>query len=271
MHQDIDGHQHTQVAGSGSHSCQMYSSSIEHANLIIPFFVHGLTTHYKCACTTDSYTQADLINLFKEKNFDLTPHIASAQFTHFSSQNTYIHEGIFEADRTLSILKDFCQSAIQEGYKGIYVSGDAEWSLANEESVEKLLDYESKVNRLTTTMPIVGLCLYDANKISYGTMHNVMRVHPEICIDDMRVQSPYYVTPDMYEHIKDTSMPGTEYVHILSDLKAKELKNRTDIEASKSHLAELELLNSTMMDRELKMIELKNRIAELEKNQGNET
>jgi hypothetical protein len=272
MHQAIDGeNQHTHESVIGSHSCQVYTSSSEHAELIIPFFVRGLAAHFKCVCTTDSYTQDELIHLFHEKNVDLTSYIASGQFTYFSSRETYAHTGIFDANRTLTIFKDFCTTAIQEGYKGMYVSGDAAWSLANEDSISRLLDYESKVNRLTSTMPIVGLCLYDAHKISYETMYNVMRVHPEIRVDDVRVKSPYYVPPDVYERIKDKSAPATECIQLLSDLKAMELKTRADTEANKSHVSELELLNSTMMDRELKMIELKNRIAELEKSQTSKT
>ncbi len=268
MHQVTEGQQQRVHDGhNGSHSCQLYASSQEHADLITPFFVRGLTSQYKCVCTTDSYTKDDLIGLFREKDFDLTPYITSGQFIHFSARDTYAQTGIFDANRTLSIFKDICTCAIQEKYKGIYVSGDVVWSLANEESIGRLLDYESMVNRLTSTMPIVGLCLYDANKISYGTVYNVLRVHPEIRVDDIQIKSPHYIPPDVYECVKDTTVPASEYLPILSDLKAAELQYRSEVKERNTHISELELLNSTMVDRELKMIELKNRIAELEKEQ----
>lgn len=249
----------------GSHACKVYRSNQELTDLIVPFFIHGLTNHEKCVYTSDTYTKADIINIFSVQSFDLIPYIEREDFLLFTSLDIYTKNGAFNVDTVLSGFTDFCEQALHQGYKGFRVSGEAEWALDPKIGMKQLLAYESRVNTVISPHPITGLCLYNQTKFSFPTLFNLLRVHPELYIDDARVKSPYYISSDVYEALEQDTFTQELYEHLLSSIKQdaqEEQKTKTEHNA---HIVELERMNNAMVGRELKMIELKAQIAKLEK------
>lgn len=48
----------------------------------------------------------------------------------------------FNIDRMLKKLEDELDTALKDGYKGLWASGDMTWELGSEKNFDKLLDYE---------------------------------------------------------------------------------------------------------------------------------
>jgi hypothetical protein len=64
--------------------------------------------------------------------------------------------------------------------------------------VEHLLGYESELNRITSSSPVVVLCLYDLDRFSGEVVVNVVKTHPQILIQGILVENPYHVGPDEF-------------------------------------------------------------------------
>jgi hypothetical protein len=64
--------------------------------------------------------------------------------------------------------------------------------------VEHLIGYESELNRVTCSSPVVVLCLYDLDRFGGEVVVNVVKTHPQVLIQGILVENPYYVGPDEF-------------------------------------------------------------------------
>jgi hypothetical protein len=64
--------------------------------------------------------------------------------------------------------------------------------------VEHLIGYESELNRVTSCCPAIVLCLYDLDLFSGEVIINIVRTHPQVLIQGILVENPYYVGPDEF-------------------------------------------------------------------------
>ena len=85
-----------------------------------------------------------------------------------------------------------------EGYSFCRLVGEMTWALRDVPGVEHLVGYESELNRITSSSPVVVLCLYDLDRFSGEVVVNVVKTHPQILIQGILVENPYHVGPDEF-------------------------------------------------------------------------
>ena len=85
-----------------------------------------------------------------------------------------------------------------EGYSFCRLVGEMTWALRDVPGVEHLIGYESELNRITSSSPVVVLCLYDLDRFSGEVVVNVVKTHPQVLIQGILVENPYHVEPDEF-------------------------------------------------------------------------
>jgi hypothetical protein len=121
-----------------------------------------------------------------------------AAFTAAYAQKTYCPDGTFIPDRMLATLRDFYDQSVDQGYPHCRVSGEMGWALKKLPGSDRLMEYESLVNRVVTTHPVTAVCQYDANRFDGATILKCLEVHPYMIVHGLVVHNPYYITPEEY-------------------------------------------------------------------------
>ena len=85
-----------------------------------------------------------------------------------------------------------------EGYSFYRLVGEMTWALRNVPGVEHLVGYESELNRVTSSYPVIVLCLYDLDRFSGEVVVNVVKTHPQVLVQGILVENPYYIGPDEF-------------------------------------------------------------------------
>ena len=85
-----------------------------------------------------------------------------------------------------------------DGYSFCRLVGEMTWALRDAPGVEHLVGYESELNRVTASYPVIVLCLYDLDRFSGEVVVNIVKTHPQVLIQGILVENPYYVRPDEY-------------------------------------------------------------------------
>jgi hypothetical protein len=83
-----------------------------------------------------------------------------------------------------------------QGYSFFRLVGEMTWALRDVPGVKHLAGYESELNRVTSNHPVIVLCLYDLDLFSGEVIVNIVKTHPQMVIQGILVENPYYVTPD---------------------------------------------------------------------------
>ena len=65
-----------------------------------------------------------------------------------SSDNAHLENGSFDIDRMLNILGAAVIQARDEGYHGLWATGDMSWEFGSEKNLAKLLEYEWRLEEL---------------------------------------------------------------------------------------------------------------------------
>ena len=85
-----------------------------------------------------------------------------------------------------------------EGYSFCRLVGEMTWALRDAPGVEHLVGYESELNRVTSSYPVIVLCLYDLDLFSGEVVVNIVKTHPQVLVQGILVENPYYVGPDEF-------------------------------------------------------------------------
>lgn len=178
----------------GHHVCAFYRGDTERNRLLTAYLSAGLTAGDKCICIVDSpRTASRLESLWHASGRPGSP---GGQLDVHLPESTYLAGGGFSPHDMLTFWNESMNKAEIEGYSFCRLVGEMTWALRDAPGVEHLVGYESELNRLTASSPVVVLCLYDLDLFSGAVVVNIVKTHPQVLVQGILVENPYYVGPD---------------------------------------------------------------------------
>ena len=182
---------------SGDHLCSIYNSQEEQFKVIIPFMIIGLEKNEKCIYIVNENTKEEMIDAFC-KSSDITKYIKSKQIEFLAETQVYLKNGFFDPDKLINFLKETEELAIQEGYSGLRLTGEMTWILSNLDKVERLIEYEAKLNCLFSKSKTLAICQYSEKRFTPEILRDVLATHTKIVLNGQIHQNPYYIHPDLF-------------------------------------------------------------------------
>jgi hypothetical protein len=180
----------------GSHVCAFYRGDADRDRLLTGYLGAGLAAGDKCICVVDSaYTARRLESLSRSCG---DPGPGGAQMDIHLPESTYLAGGEFTTSHMLSFWTENMNKAEIQGYSFYRLAGEMTWALRDVPGVEHLIGYESELNRVTPSYPVIVLCLYDLDRFSGEIVVNVVKTHPQVLVQGILVENPYYIGPDEF-------------------------------------------------------------------------
>ncbi len=101
-----------------------------------------------------------------------------------SSDQDHLAGGHFDANVMLHMLEDAVDQALNDGYKGLWASGDMTWELGPRPDVANLLEYEWRLEQIFRRRPALsGICQYHADTLSRSILRQGLVAHPSIFVN----------------------------------------------------------------------------------------
>jgi hypothetical protein len=178
----------------GSHVCAFYRGDSDRDQLLDAYLGAGLTAGDKCICVVDTTQTARRLE-------SLTPAAGRPghrQLDIHLPETTYLAGGEFTPSDMLAFWTTGMTNAALEGYSFYRLVGEMTWALRDAPGVEHLVGYESELNRVTPSYPVVVLCLYDLDRFSGEVVVNIVKTHPQVLVRGILVENPYYLGPDEF-------------------------------------------------------------------------
>jgi hypothetical protein len=180
----------------GSHVCAFYRGGSDRDRLLTGYLGAGLTAGDKCICVVDSaYTAKRLESL---RGTCGGPGPVDGQLDIHLPESTYLAGGEFTPSDMLTFWTESLVKAEIEGFTFCRLVGEMTWALRDAPGVEHLVGYESELNRVTSSCPVIVLCLYDLDLFSGEVVVNIVKTHPQVLVQGILVENPYYVGPDEF-------------------------------------------------------------------------
>ena len=156
----------------------------------------GLNAGDKCICVVDSPNTAERLESLPGACGE--PGRCTGQLDVHLPESTYLAGGEFTTSDMLTFWTEGMVKAEVEGYSFCRLVGEMTWALRDAPGVEHLVGYESELNRVTACYPDVVLCLYDLDRFSGEVVVNIVKTHPQVLIQGILVENPYYLGPDEF-------------------------------------------------------------------------
>ncbi|HUY50329.1 MAG TPA: MEDS domain-containing protein [Streptosporangiaceae bacterium] len=180
----------------GSHVCAFYRGDRDRDRLLTAYLGAGLAAGDKCICIVDSAQAAKRLALLPRAAGE--PGALDGQLDIHLPESTYLAGGEFSTSDMLTFWTESMVKAGIEGYTFCRLVGEMTWALRDAPGVEHLVGYESELNRVTSSYPVIVLCLYDLDRFSGEVVVNIVKTHPQVLIQGILVENPYYVRPDEF-------------------------------------------------------------------------
>jgi len=111
-----------------------------------------------------------------------------------TSATDHLVNGNFDVERMLDMLRDAVGRALADGYSGLFATGDMTWEFGSERNLEKLLEYERRLEEFMQANPgLQGICQYHRDTLPLHAIQCGMRSHKALYINDTLSRlNPHY-------------------------------------------------------------------------------
>jgi len=187
-----------QEVEEGTHICLVYTDDKERDNSLLTFLLNGLKAGERTACFSNEMDEVILADFLGEHGISYDDSVKDHAVSLSGTNEVYFEGGFFDPDRMLNTLKNYYHESRKMGFESSRVIGEMVPEVERVPGGERLLEYESRVTMLLREAPITTVCQYDARNFDGATILDVLKVHPQMIVNGMLVENPFYITPEEY-------------------------------------------------------------------------
>ncbi len=179
----------------GDHICMFYESSEERDMIASHFIMIGLGLGERVLYIDREEDHFSIIQALRKLSVDAGSLIASGQLSILSRKTSYLSSGYFNPDQMIKQLEDSAHLAKGENFSGLRIVGDVPHSDGCDSMIEKIVSYETRLNRFFPKSNALALCLYDRSLFSETSLSKIHSAHPLVLHDNAIHKNSDYALP----------------------------------------------------------------------------
>ncbi|MBA3394035.1 MAG: MEDS domain-containing protein [Deltaproteobacteria bacterium] len=178
------------------HQCMIYDGS---PSRMLPALVatirQRLDARARCMYINSPSMVAGLRSQLYAAGTDVESELARGSLV-LVSDNSHLVDGRFEVNRMIDLLVAAVQSALADGYAGLFATGDMTWEFGPEKRFSKLLEYECRLEQVFREQPALsGICQYHRDLLPREAVREGVVSHASVFINDTLSRlNPLYVS-----------------------------------------------------------------------------
>lgn len=200
-----------------NHICLIYGNQREWSAGIVTFMKSGLRKGEKCVYIHHAHTADQIRKCLLEGEVDVAAAESSKKLEIVHSSKIYTKEVLFDPAKVISLFVNKTKRAVTKGYRGLRVAGEMSWAVDEQSGMEKLLEYEEKLNeKVFKKYPCIGVCQYDREKFGSEILKDLVLAHPLLIINNSMYQNFHFIPPE--KNLKEERSEH-EFQQLLSSIK----------------------------------------------------
>jgi DNA-binding CsgD family transcriptional regulator len=167
------------VAGDmpwGAHLCVFYETKEDLLDIAASYFAAGLKNNEFCFwAISDPVTDTGAKDVLRSAVPDFDQHLAAGRIEIRYGTEWYLPKGHFDLKRITNGWSQMLQAALEKGYDGMRVCGNAFWIGTN--YWKEFCEYEKEVDQSLCGQRMIALCTYSLHASTAGTVLDMARAH----------------------------------------------------------------------------------------------
>jgi hypothetical protein len=179
------------------HACAFLNYAEEEYRLLLPFVQEGLAQQDKIFQIVDARRREEGLLRIAELGIDTAGAEASGQLEVRPWENAYLRKGRFDQHAMLALVEEVLGRG-EEQYGRTRLWANMEWSLEDSPGVDDIVEYESRLNEVTSRFDDVVVCTYDLSRFSATVVMDILRTHPQVIVGGILQENPLYMPPEQF-------------------------------------------------------------------------
>jgi MEDS: MEthanogen/methylotroph, DcmR Sensory domain len=177
------------------HACAFFHDREEEYRLLLPFVKEGFEQKDKIFQIVDGRHRDERRRRLGTLGIDVAGAEQSGQIEVRPWENAYLRGGRFDQHAMLALVEEVLGSG-KEQFGLTRLWANMEWSLEDFPGCDDIVEYESRLNRVTSRFDDVVICTYDLNRFSATVVMDILRTHPQVIVGGILQENPFYVPPE---------------------------------------------------------------------------
>lgn len=179
------------------HQCLVYEGAPSRQLSALAAAVHNkLSQGYRCLCLNSAPMIAGMGSYLAAANVDVEGALTSGSLV-LSSEQQHLVDGHFDPDRLMGTLEKTLKRALQDGYAGLWATGDMTWEMGPDRDFSKLLEYEWRLEGFFREHPeLGGICQYHADTLPWEAVRQGLLAHRGVFVNEtLSLLNPHGLGP----------------------------------------------------------------------------
>jgi MEDS: MEthanogen/methylotroph, DcmR Sensory domain len=160
-------------------------SPSHHIPMIAAVIKKRLIQNHRCLYFNSEQMVAELRSGLAEIGVNVSRETSKHSLVFVSSLGHLRDDQTFDVDRMIAGLGDALNQTLQDGYVGLWASGDIAWEFGDKGDFGQLRHYEMQLEEfMCAHAEMSGVCLYDATGLPLEAMQTGREVHPSFFISE---------------------------------------------------------------------------------------
>lgn len=184
------------------HQCMIYDgSAIRHLTGLATLARERLKANYRCMYLNSPAMVAAMRSQLTAAGVDAQRELDKGALI-LSSDRDHLLSDRFDVDLMLGMLTCAVRQALDDGYNGLWASGDMAWEFGGEKNFSRLLEYEHALQDVFEREPALsGVCQYNMETLPNDVIQWGLWTHHAVYINEMVWQAnPYYEPAKLLTH-----------------------------------------------------------------------
>jgi hypothetical protein len=176
------------------HQCIVYEGAPSQKLALIGRIIQSkLTEGYRCLYLNSAPMVSGMRSTLSALGTDVFDEVSKGRLV--LSSNPVTKNGEFDVEQMLMELEDSLDKALNDGFKGLWASGDMTWEFGAKQNFSKLMQYEIKLEELMGRRDeLCGICQYHCDTLPKDAIRQSLLVHRSIVVSETLSRvNPHYL------------------------------------------------------------------------------
>jgi hypothetical protein len=180
----------------GAHICLPFETEDEKSDAVVDFIHEGLSRGARCIFTGTAKEFEDLKAALETRGVCSQRAVTRDALSFQSQDGAYLTAGDFDPAALLDRTHVLIDQALANGFTGLRRTGEL-GQLPTEETWQKIVWYEARVNEQFARRPFWTLCRYSRAAVSPDRVTDLLRSHPVAIVRGESCENPFYERPEL--------------------------------------------------------------------------
>jgi hypothetical protein len=194
----------------GMHICTFFRTSAEKYHVLMPFIREGMEQGDRAFHIVNPSLRGEHTQHIAEAGIDAARAEVEGQLEIIGWDEAYLRAGSFNHSAMLTLLPALLNDGRTRGFPITRFVADMAWALTDPGALDRLLEYECRLNLALPKAGDIVICAYDLDKFGAAIVIDALRTHPIVLIGGIVQRNPFYVPPEaLLKELDERESPET--------------------------------------------------------------